>query len=263
MAELRNLVAAAKAGDKDAFARLYEEGLQGFISICPILLKKSEDAEDAVSETVLDAWQGLSGLRQEDAFRPWVFKILSAKCKRRMRIYVRRRNETDIEDVVIPVPNDFQDGEALELQAAMNRLSDEERLILSLQIFSGYDSAEISSIAGNEPQHGALQTEPRFRQTEGISDRREFRQKSIERTDGYAAYACFGRRPGTSEKLKRWRIPLSPPLPCLRTDQKPATGPEIHSLFPAHCPLRCGCRLSGCRFDRHQPFPQKSGNRIG
>lgn len=148
MAELRNLVAAAKSGDKDAFARLYEEVYKDLYRFALYCLKNQEDAEDAVSETVLDAWQGLPGLRQEDAFRPWVFKILSAKCKRRMRAYAQRRNETDIEDVVIPVPNDFQDGEALELQAAMNRLSDEERLILSLQIFSGYDSAEISSMLG-------------------------------------------------------------------------------------------------------------------
>ena len=148
MSELRSLVSAAKKGDKDAFARLYEGIYKDLYKFALYCLKNPEDAEDVVSETVLDAWQGLPGLRQEDAFRPWIFKILSAKCKRRMRSYAQRRNETDIEDVVIPVPNDFQDGEALELQAAMDSLSDEERLILSLQIFSGYDSAEISSMLG-------------------------------------------------------------------------------------------------------------------
>ena len=146
MAELHDLVSAAKKGDKNAFSQLYQEIYKELYKFALYCLKDEQDAEDAVSEAVLDAWQGMHRLRQDDAFRPWMFKILSAKCKRRMRAYVRHRSETNLEDLEIPVSGGFESGESMELRSALNQLSDEERLILSLVITGGYDSGEVASM---------------------------------------------------------------------------------------------------------------------
>ena len=148
MAELRELVSAAKKGDCDAFSQLYQEVYKDLYKFALYCLKDPSDAEDAVSETVLDAWQGVDRLREDSAFRPWIFRILSAKCKRRMRSYVRRRSETDLESADVPVSPGFESGESLELRRAMAQLSDEERLILSLVVVSGYDSGEAAAILG-------------------------------------------------------------------------------------------------------------------
>lgn len=148
MAELRELVSAAKKGDRDAFSQLYQEVYKDLYKFALYCLKDPSDAEDAVSETVLDAWQGVDRLREDSAFRPWIFRILSAKCKRRMRSYVRRRSETDLESADVPVSPGFESGESLELRRAMAQLSDEERLILSLVVVSGYDSGEAAAILG-------------------------------------------------------------------------------------------------------------------
>ncbi len=148
MAELHNWVSAAKKGDRDAFSQLYQEVYKDLYRFALYCLKNSDDAEDVVSETVLDAWQGMDRLRDDGAFRPWIFRILSAKCKRRMRAYVRRRWETDLENADIPVSPGFESGESLELRRAMAQLSDEERLILSLVVVSGYDSGEAADILG-------------------------------------------------------------------------------------------------------------------
>ena len=144
MTNLRDLVSAAKDGDKAAFAQLYQEIYKDLYKFAFYCLKNETDAEDAVSETVLDAWQSLRKLRQEDSFRAWMFKILSAKCKRKMKYYASRRGETDISEVEIPV---FQDrDDSLELRRAMNTLTDEERMIISLIIFGGYDSGEVADM---------------------------------------------------------------------------------------------------------------------
>ena len=82
MAELRELVSAAKKGDRDAFSQLYQEVYKDLYKFALYCLKDPSDAEDAVSETVLDAWQGVDRLLEDSAFRPWIFRILSAKCKR-------------------------------------------------------------------------------------------------------------------------------------------------------------------------------------
>ena len=65
-----------------------------------------------------------------------------------MRSYVRRRSETDLESADVPVSPGFESGESLELRRAMAQLSDEERLILSLVVVSGYDSGEAAAILG-------------------------------------------------------------------------------------------------------------------
>ena len=63
-----------------------------------------------------------------------------------MRTYVRRRSESSLEDADIPVAAEFESGESLELRRAMETLSGEERLILSLVIAGGYDSGEAAKL---------------------------------------------------------------------------------------------------------------------
>lgn len=146
MSNLQELVQAAKKGDKQAFSLLYQEIYKDLYKFAYYCLKSEADAEDAVSETVMDAWETLPKLRNDDAFRAWMFKILSAKCKRKMKYFSRRREETDIADAEIPVFDSRE--ESLELKRALGTLSDEEQLIISLIIFGGYDSGEVAQILG-------------------------------------------------------------------------------------------------------------------
>ncbi len=144
MSNLRDLVSAAKKGDKTAFSQLYQDIFKDLYKFAFYCLKNETDAEDAVSETIMDAWESLPKLRQEDSFRAWIFRILSAKCKRKMKYYVHRRDESQLEDVEIPVLDERD--QSLELKRAMDLLTDEERLIVSLIIFGGYDSGEVADM---------------------------------------------------------------------------------------------------------------------
>ena len=49
MAELRELVSAAKKGDRDAFSQLYQEVYKDLYKFALYSLKDPSDAEDAVS----------------------------------------------------------------------------------------------------------------------------------------------------------------------------------------------------------------------
>lgn len=144
MVDLQSLVPAAKKGDQAAFSQLYQDIYKDLYKFAYYCLKNESDAEDAVSEAVMDAWESLPKLRQNDSFRSWMFKILSAKCKRKMKFYTRRREETDVDELEIPVLEERDD--AMELRRAMDILSDEERLIVSLIIFGGYDSGEVADM---------------------------------------------------------------------------------------------------------------------
>ena len=46
------------------------------------MLQNKQDAEDAVSEGVLAAFRGIHKLRKAEAFRGWMFQIVTNICKK-------------------------------------------------------------------------------------------------------------------------------------------------------------------------------------
>ena len=55
-----------------------------------------QDAEDAVSEAVLSAYENIHKLRKEEAFRSWIFQILANVCRRKLKS--RERTETELKE---------------------------------------------------------------------------------------------------------------------------------------------------------------------
>ena len=93
MSTKESLAWRARAGDTEAFAALYEEVYRDLYRMALYTLKNPQDAEDVVSDTVADAFASIRKLRDADAFRAWIFKILSNKCRRKMKEYVHRTEE--------------------------------------------------------------------------------------------------------------------------------------------------------------------------
>lgn len=105
-------------------------------------LGNPQDAEDVVSEAVVDAYQSYEKLRNQEAFRGWIFKILTVKCKRKLKEYVNKTVELEESGLA------FGDGEwtveeSQDVRNAYFSLSEEERLIISMSVFGGYNSREI------------------------------------------------------------------------------------------------------------------------
>lgn len=127
--------------DREIFTLLYENVYQDLYRFALYTLKHKEDAEDVVSETVADAWYGFEKLKDLAAFRGWIFKILSVKCKRKLKEYVNKTVELP-EDLTVSESLDEQ----LHVREAFASLSDEERLIISMHVFAGYTGKEIARI---------------------------------------------------------------------------------------------------------------------
>ncbi|MCI8488885.1 MAG: RNA polymerase sigma factor [Lachnospiraceae bacterium] len=134
----------AKLGDAAAFAELYRDIYADLYRFALYTLKNPTDAEDAVSETVTDAFTSIRKLRQEESFSSWIFKILSVKCKKRFQEIA-----TLPEELLRDIPDEGSMGNIavyMDLRRQFFRLSDEERLIISMHIFAGYSSTEIAEI---------------------------------------------------------------------------------------------------------------------
>lgn len=137
-------VRLARKGDSEAFARLYSLVYKDLYHIALYSLRSTHDACDAVSDTVLDAFCNIGGLKDEKAFRRWIMKILSAKIKRKQREYFEDTAELS-EEIL---PEDEFSYENVELREAVGRLDAQSRLILSMSVLGGYSGDEIAQICG-------------------------------------------------------------------------------------------------------------------
>ncbi len=147
------LVRQAKAGDKESFTQLYEQMAAELYKVALFTVGSSFDAEDVVSDTFLEAYKGIHSLRDEGSFRPWIMRILHIRCKRKIREIIGRKSGQDIDEFYdLPAP-----GAAVEelieqrtaVGKAMQALSYEERLIVTLSVLEGYTIREIAQVLGH------------------------------------------------------------------------------------------------------------------
>jgi RNA polymerase sigma-70 factor (ECF subfamily) len=101
-----DLLSRARAGDGEAFGELagsYRRELQVH---CYRMLGSLADAEDAVQETMLAAWQGIGGFTEERAsLRTWLYTIATSRCLNARRAASRRpAREWDMTRFEPPVP---------------------------------------------------------------------------------------------------------------------------------------------------------------
>lgn len=144
-------VKKARDGDADAFAELYSLVYKELYRIALVNLKNQHDASDVVSDTVLEAYSSIKKLKDEKAFKAWIIKILTVKIKRKQKEYIKTRDyQQDLEDldsVEQEKAEEINYG-GLEIMEEFRKLNEDERLVLSLSVVSGYTSEEIAKATG-------------------------------------------------------------------------------------------------------------------
>lgn len=138
------LVKKAKQGDTDAFAALYAEIYENMYHFALYTLRHTADAEDVVSEAVVDAIASIGKLRSEEAFKSWIFRILSNKCKDKLREY--SKHTCQLEEFWTEKKGILGTEEGVIVRRSFFELADEERLIIGMHLFCGYKSREIAEI---------------------------------------------------------------------------------------------------------------------
>src|SRR5215207_1932772 len=75
-----NLLAAARAGDDDAFNRLVAPHTRALHLHCYRMLGSLHDAEDALQETLVRAWRNLAQFGERSSFGRWLYRIATNVC---------------------------------------------------------------------------------------------------------------------------------------------------------------------------------------
>jgi RNA polymerase sigma-70 factor (TIGR02960 family) len=99
------LISRARAGDGEAFRELTEPHRRELQVHCYRMLGSFQDAEDALQDTLLAAWQGFGGFEGRASLRTWLYRIATTRCLNARRSASRRSaKEWNIPKVEPPEP---------------------------------------------------------------------------------------------------------------------------------------------------------------
>ncbi len=121
----------------ERFLEQYQAVYQDMYRLAYYYMGNAQDAEDAVQETALAAYEHFHRLKDKE-----VFRILVNRCKKSLK----KRNRWGIrKEAPEPFyePSLTSQAELLEL---LGRLEEEERLIVTLTVFGGYKGEEIARL---------------------------------------------------------------------------------------------------------------------
>ncbi len=159
----RAFVAKARSGDTDAFRALVERHSRVLFRLAFRMTGNAEDAEDVVQESFLRAYRQLDKFDERASFGTWMYRI-AANCSLDLVRLRKRRNQAPVvaegpdESVpelpsLAPSPERIAlSGEVRErLAAAMNELSETERVAFVLRHFEGLRLEEIGEVLECQP----------------------------------------------------------------------------------------------------------------
>jgi RNA polymerase sigma-70 factor (TIGR02960 family) len=118
-----DLLIRAKSGDGGAFGELTDPYRRELLVHCYRMLGSFQDAEDALQDALLTAWQGLAGFEGRASLRTWLYRIATNRCLNSRRSSSRRQaKEWNVPDVDPPEPTRL--GEVVWLQPLPDDLVD-------------------------------------------------------------------------------------------------------------------------------------------
>ncbi len=141
------LIARAKAGEMEALELLYRAFETPVYNLARRILRQPEDAEDVVQETFLEIMRSIGSYRGEGQLWAWVRRIASSKALMRIR-RDRVRAEEDFDETVTGSSSPAGVPLQVDLERALEQLSDTARAVVWLHDVEGYTHEEIAEMTG-------------------------------------------------------------------------------------------------------------------
>lgn len=142
----KTMVEKAINKDKESFSEIYKLFYKDMYRFACFMLGNTNDAEDIVSEAIVDIYLEIDKLLNPEAFKSWAFRIIANKCKR--HIMKKKNIFVELEDDLTGIFDEStaDEDELIDAKAAFRTLTHEEKMIISYNIFGGYKSDEIGSM---------------------------------------------------------------------------------------------------------------------
>jgi RNA polymerase sigma factor, sigma-70 family len=152
-----DLVARAKAGDREGFSGLVRIHQRRAYMVARSVVMTHEDAEDAVQEGFMRAYQALDRFEAGQSFGAWLNRIVAnAALDLSRRRKVRAADELS-DSFASAFRDPAEDSELRErLQSALATLPERARTVLVLHDIEGFTHAEIGELLGDTGRNRAV-----------------------------------------------------------------------------------------------------------
>jgi RNA polymerase sigma factor (sigma-70 family) len=151
------LVRAATAGDRGAFAAIYDRYADRLHDFCWSVLRDRDEAADATQDAFLVAAERLGQLRDPERLRPWLYAVARSQALRRVRARSRVAPVEEMTELPDPASGPERAAERSDLRDlvwnAAAGLSERDRALLDLHLRHGLEGAELGQAMGVEPGH--------------------------------------------------------------------------------------------------------------
>ena len=143
----REVLERFRVGDESAVKAVYERYGGPVFALSVSVLADHGLAADATQQTFIKAWRAAATYDPERDFGPWIYAIA-----RRTAIDIYRKQSRSVPsddlDVATLPPGLETVWEVFEVRGAVDKLPDEERLVVKLSHFDGYTHVEIAERLG-------------------------------------------------------------------------------------------------------------------
>lgn len=136
--------------NKDTFAKLVIDSTDSLYRVSKSILQNDSDCEDAVSEAITIAFQKLDTLKKDEYAKTWLTRILINECfhirKQQRKIeLISADNESILNSQKYSDNKSYTDSDnCLYLYQAMQKLTDNQKLAITLYYYEGYSITEIA-----------------------------------------------------------------------------------------------------------------------
>jgi RNA polymerase sigma-70 factor (ECF subfamily) len=144
LAQDETLLPLVRRGDPKAQEALYRAYQAQVYGLARRICRTREDAEDVLQETFLEVFRSIGQYRGEGSLWGWVRTIASSKALMRLRRN-KYRDADELQDDV-PTMRREDTGLRMDLEAALERLSDTSRAVVWLHDVEGYTHDEIATM---------------------------------------------------------------------------------------------------------------------
>ena len=135
-------------GDRLWFEEQIRDAEKAMYNVAYTIVGNHTDAEDAVCDALLSAWQSFSRLHDRTYFRAWLIKIVKNRSYDMLR---KRKEHLEYDDALMNSPPDEDDDmeraeRELCVHQAIMQLPDEQRLAITLFYMENFSIKEIAKI---------------------------------------------------------------------------------------------------------------------
>jgi len=155
IANAESVVARAREGDAGALEALFRAFEVPVYNLARRICRTTEDAEDVVQETFFEVCRSIGRYRQDGSLWGWVRTIAASKALMRLRRN-KYRDTDELHDEVLEIRRE-DTALRMDLEAALERLSETSRVVVWLHDVEGYTHDEIAGMMGKTPSFSKSQ----------------------------------------------------------------------------------------------------------